>query len=193
MNKTESSTGKIFYGWWIVIASIFLGLFLTSLTNYSFTAFIEPIAYEFAWSYSQISVAASLRMMEIGLMAPVIGWLIDRWGIKKVVLAGSVIMCTGLLLFANMHSLAMYYIAFFLIGVGGSAGSQPAVQTVLAKWFPPQARSGNRHRHSGIRHFRTVYTHRHNDYRAVWLACCSIRTVIHRFSSNRAFAARITE
>jgi len=70
LNNAIFSVRKIFYGWWIVVACIFLSLFLTSITNYSFTTFVEPIANEFLWSYTQTSIAASLRMMEVGIMSP---------------------------------------------------------------------------------------------------------------------------
>jgi len=85
--------------------------------------------------YTAISLAASLRLVELGLMAPIIGWLIDRFGIRKVISIGCGILCIGLLLFSQINSLALFYTAFFLIGIGSTSGSQAAVQTIVSKWF----------------------------------------------------------
>ena len=62
---------KIFYGWWIVFACFMIGLYVSGITFYGFTAFIDPLTREFGWSYAQVSFAASLRGMEMGGVRPV--------------------------------------------------------------------------------------------------------------------------
>ena len=69
---------KIFYGWYIVGASFLIFIYMGGVVFYGFTAIFEPIANEFHWSYAQISLAASLRGLEIGLLAPLTGILVDR-------------------------------------------------------------------------------------------------------------------
>jgi hypothetical protein len=54
---------KIFYGWWIVLACSLIVLYVAGIIIYGFTAFFEPIRKEFGWSYTQISFAASLRLL----------------------------------------------------------------------------------------------------------------------------------
>ena len=71
---------SVFYGWWIVGACFLIALYMGGVIFYGFTAIFEPIANEFGWSYTQISLALSLRGLEIGLLAPLIGLLVDRWG-----------------------------------------------------------------------------------------------------------------
>ena len=65
---------NIFYGWWIVLACFFIAFYVAGIIFYGFTAFIDPLVAEFGWSYAQISFAASLRGLEMGIMAPAI-WL----------------------------------------------------------------------------------------------------------------------
>ena len=64
----------IYYGWWIVLASFVVAFYVAGTVFYGFTAFIEPLASEFGWSYTQISLAASLRGLEMGLLAPFAGF-----------------------------------------------------------------------------------------------------------------------
>ncbi|MFC1961899.1 MFS transporter, partial [Chloroflexota bacterium] len=73
---------------------------------------------DFNWSYAQISLAASLRGLETGLLAPVTGMLVDRWGPRKLVFGGGILVSLGLLVLSEVSSLAMYYGAFILISVG---------------------------------------------------------------------------
>jgi sugar phosphate permease len=125
----------IFYGWWIVGSSSLLQLLTGGFVTLGFTAFFEPIADEFGWSYTQISLAASLRGLEAGLLAPLVGFLIDRWGPRRLVFAGITITGLGLLLVSRINSLGMYYAGFALIAMGLSGCSPTAALTAAANWF----------------------------------------------------------
>ena len=100
---------KIFYGWWVVGACSSAMLFTAGSIHYGFTAIFEPIATEFGWSYAQVSMASSLRGIEIGLLSPVAGLLVDRWGPRKLIIGGAVITGTGLILLSRITSLGMFY------------------------------------------------------------------------------------
>jgi len=116
---------KIFYGWWVVLACFIIGLYVSSVVFYGFTAFFEPLIREFGWSYTQISFAASLRGMEMGFLAFPIGFLTDRFGPRKIIFLGVVSVGCGLLLLSLTRSLAMFYGAFLILGLG--AGSATTV------------------------------------------------------------------
>ena len=78
----------MFYGWWIVFACFLISFYVAGVTFYGFTAFIEPLVQEFGWSYAQVSFAASLRGMEMGILAPCVGFLVDRVGCRRLLVAG---------------------------------------------------------------------------------------------------------
>jgi hypothetical protein len=61
---------KIFYGWYIVGACVVITLYTGGVVHFGFTAVFEPIVEEFNWSYAQVSLASSLRGLEMGLLAP---------------------------------------------------------------------------------------------------------------------------
>ena len=69
---------KVFYGNYIVAAAVVIILYTGGIVHFGFTAVFEPIADEFGWSYAQVSLASSLRGFEMGLLAPLIGLLVDR-------------------------------------------------------------------------------------------------------------------
>ena len=67
---------------------------------------------DLGWSYTQVSLAYSLRGAEVGLLAPLIGLLIDRHGPRRLMFWGIIIIGFGLLLMSRTTSLAMFYGSF---------------------------------------------------------------------------------
>jgi MFS family permease len=103
--KAEFMPRRIFYGWWVVCACFPIGLLVSGITVAGFTAFFEPFVKEFGWSYTQVSFAASLRGLEAGIFSPIIGVLVDRFGSRKLILAGTILSGLGLLLLSLTNSL----------------------------------------------------------------------------------------
>ena len=126
---------KIFYGWWIVFACFLISLYVSSVIFYGFTAFFEPLVEDFGWSYTQISFAASLRGLEMGLLFPLIGFLVDRFGSRKLIFCGVVVVGFGLLVLSFTRSLAMFYGSFLLLGFGVGGVSSVVSMAVVANWF----------------------------------------------------------
>jgi len=126
---------QIYYGWWIVLASYMIAFYVAGIIFYGFTAFIEPLVKEFGWSYTQISLAASLRGLEMGLLAPLVGFLVDRFGSRKLLFSGVIVLGFGVILLGFIHSLAMFYGAFLLIAFGAGGCTSVVTMTAVANWF----------------------------------------------------------
>jgi sugar phosphate permease len=126
---------KIFYGWWIVLACLIINLYVSSILFFGFTAFIDPLIEEFGWSYTQVSFAVSLRGMEMGVFAPLIGFLADRYGARRLILAGVLAVGLGLVLFSRIQSLLMFYGVILLLGFGAGGCTTVVTTTVVATWF----------------------------------------------------------
>ena len=126
---------KIFYGWWIVAACLLITLYTGGIVHFGFTAVVEPIAEEFGWSYAQISFASSLRGLEVGLLAPLVGFLADRWGSRKLTFGGSILVGLGLVVLSRVSSLGAFYLAFTIIAIGMTTCLDTMLITVVGKWF----------------------------------------------------------
>ena len=125
----------VFYGWWVVGACGLLSLYAGGVVFFGFTAVFEPIANEFGWSYAHISLAASVRGLEAGLLAPLLGLVVDRWGPRKITFGGAIILGFGLVFLSRINSIGMFYMAFILIALGTSALSGTVLLTAVANWF----------------------------------------------------------
>jgi OFA family oxalate/formate antiporter-like MFS transporter len=126
---------KIFYGWWIVGACFLIGFYVGGVIFYGFTAFFEPIRREFGWSYAQISLAASLRGLEMGLFAPFVGFLVDRFGSRKLILLGTIVVGFGLMLLSRTQSLGMFYCSFLIIAFGAGGCALVVIMSAVVNWF----------------------------------------------------------
>ena len=126
---------KIFYGWWVVAAMFPIGLYVSGVVFYGFTAFFEPLVKEYGWSYTQVSFAVGLRGLEGGIFAPFVGLLIDRLGSRKLVLSGTLLTGLGLILLSLTRSLPMFYGGVFLLALGAGGCMGLVATTAVANWF----------------------------------------------------------
>lgn len=126
---------QVFYGWWIVGACSLIALFAGAFVVLGFTAFFEPIVEEFGWSYTQVSLAASLQGAELGLMAPVVGLLVDRGSPRRLLVVGALVLCLSLLFLSRTANLAMFYFGCVLLAIGYSFTSGTVLYTAIAQWF----------------------------------------------------------
>ncbi len=99
------------------------------------TAFFQPIRQELGWSYTQISFASSLRGLEMGIYAPLLGLLVDRFGARRLLFAGVLTMGVGLITLSQTHSLLSFYGAFMLIAFGAGGCTSVVTMTAVANWF----------------------------------------------------------
>jgi OFA family oxalate/formate antiporter-like MFS transporter len=126
---------NLYYGWWVVLACFIINLYVGGIIYFSFTAFFEPIQQEFGWSYTQISLATSLRGLEMGIFAPIVGFLVDRFGSRKLLLGGTIVIGIGLLILSLTQSLLMFYLCFLFIALGAGGCTSVVTMTAVAIWF----------------------------------------------------------
>jgi predicted MFS family arabinose efflux permease len=123
----------------VVIACVIITLYTGGVVNFGFTAVFDPLATEFGWSYAQISFASSLRGLEVGLLSAAVGLLVDRWGPRKLIIGGSVLIFLGYMVLSRVSSLLMFYAAFALIALGMSACTGTVLLTAVTHWFRRKA------------------------------------------------------
>jgi MFS family permease len=126
---------RIFYGWWVVVATSLIHCWGAGTFFYSFTAFFNPLVEEFGWSYAATSFAASIRSIEGGIASPLVGWASDRIGARRLLLAGSVVSGAGFLLLSRIQTLAGFYILFVFLSIGSSLLFPIPGWAAVTNWF----------------------------------------------------------
>lgn len=97
-----------------------LQLLHSALLGQAYGAYVVLLREDFGWSKTMLSAASSLREAENGIMGPVQGWLLDRFGPRAVARAGVVILGVGFMLFSRVNSPLTFFAAFFVMAVTAS-------------------------------------------------------------------------
>ncbi|MFC2058088.1 MFS transporter [Chloroflexota bacterium] len=135
MQQTSKDRPRIFYGWWIVLSCSLITFYAGGAFLYGFTAFFDPIRIHLGCGYAAVSLASSLRSIETGIGAPIIGFLVDRVGPRKLLFSGVLVAGGGFLLLSRVNSLGTFYAAFIVAAAGLSACSLSVVIPAVANWF----------------------------------------------------------
>jgi MFS family permease len=129
----------MFYGWYIVVSCCLISFYATGVVGFGFTAFVDPISEEFGWSYTQISIAASLRGLVTGLFVLVAGVLMDRWGPRRLIFCGAILMGLGIMAMSRVNSLLSFYISVVITATGFSTMTSTLLMAAAANWFRRRA------------------------------------------------------
>ena len=111
---------KIFYGWWIVVAGSISQGYTSGAFWQGFGAFFDAIVEQFGWSRAVTSAAVSIQRTESGMISPFVGWFIDRFGPRNVMLVGILATGVGFIFLSRINSLWQFYAAFAVITLGMS-------------------------------------------------------------------------
>ena len=129
-------TRQRFYGWWIVSVAAVLNGYGAGVNFYGFGVFFNPMREEFGWSRAATAGVFSLARLEGAPLGPIIGWLIDRIGSRRMMVAGLALTGLGFVSMYFIQSLWMFYLIYgVLIATGFSMGFFQAPQAMIANWF----------------------------------------------------------
>jgi MFS family permease len=122
------------YRWVIVAAGAFMGCVAIG-SIFSLPVFLQPMSLATGWSRTAISLAMTLDFITMGIASFGWGMMMDRFGPRIVLLAGSSILGCGLVLASRASTVQEFQFCYgVLVGVGGGAIFAPLMATVTG-WF----------------------------------------------------------
>jgi MFS family permease len=136
---TTASAGssKIFYGWWNVFAC-FVGLSLSyaMFTVFAFGTFVAPLEAEFGWERGPMSLALTIANITVVFTSPLLGALVDRIGVRRVMLTSVFLMGLCVASMSQLNGNINYYYAMHLLIPLLGAGTLPlSYSRVMIAWF----------------------------------------------------------
>lgn len=133
-DRQTEPRSRIFYGWFIVAAAFVVTL--VGFGNaYTFSAFVSSLQQDFGASRGSVSLVFSLAGFLYFSVGMISGPLADRWGARRIVIAGMLLVALGLTLAARAATLAEVYAAYGLgIGLGVGCSYIPVLGAVQ-RWF----------------------------------------------------------
>ena len=137
---------RIFFGWWIVLAGALINMYAAGIWFYGFPIFYKALLDEFGWSAAAGAAIISLSRLEGGLEGPLIGWLVDRYGPRKLAVIGAVTVGLGFMVMSRVAAFSIgpvhvsAFVAFALLyagwlSVGFNTGFFHASGAAVNAWF----------------------------------------------------------
>ena len=133
----RARTGGVFYGWYVIGVAM-VGAFLVGgmTSQVFFSVILKPLTDETGWSRTEVSGAITLGTLSGGLVAPISGMLVDRYGPRYIAPLGAIVVVASLLLMSQMHSLVLFYVSYILARSFGSNMVGGVVsQSLAVNWF----------------------------------------------------------
>lgn len=126
---------KIHYAW--AIASVTFGILLvTAGVRATPGVLMVPLETEFGWNRAVISGAVALNIALFGLIGPFAASVMDRWGLRRVVLSAIALLATSLVLATEMRTEWQLVLLWgVLVGSGTGVTSTVLAAIVANRWF----------------------------------------------------------
>ena len=125
---------KPFYGW-IIVAVGAVTQFFQGIASQGFTTYMGLLETEFGWTKAALSGPRSVTQVEGAITGPLEGFLVDRFGPRKVAAAGIFISGIGFALFGVMNSYFMFYVSSIVITLGIGLQGLLVLSVTVNNWF----------------------------------------------------------
>lgn len=125
---------RLYYGW-LIVAVGFTSLVLAGgIGYYTFGAFLIPVSSDFGWSRAETSLAMTIAVL-IGLLAPLVGTWVDRYGARRVMTIGAFVTGVAFALIGFTNSRWLFYVLYSLMAIGHLGSLDIPVVKVVSTWF----------------------------------------------------------
>ncbi len=126
---------NIHYGW-VIVAVTFLTMLVTAGAMGAPGVLIVPLEREFGWDNAQISSALALRLLLFGLFGPFAAAFMNRFGLRRVMIAAAALIIAGLLASLAMTRVWQLIVLWgFVVGIGTGLTAIVLAATVATRWF----------------------------------------------------------
>jgi len=136
LGKSNNSSNRIYYGWWIVLAAFLNLFFVVGILFYGFPVFYPYFVESLGFTRAQVTQGFLLGFLFAGLPFGILaGTLIDRIGARVVILAGVGLVGLPLLLMGGMSRFWQFEVLCIVEVIGYVLAGPLANQVLIARWF----------------------------------------------------------
>jgi len=113
-----------------------MGMFGNGVISSGFSRLFEPIRKDLGLSYTSMSLVFSLARTEGGFGGPLVGWLVDKFGARPMVLFGGLLSGIGMILLSRADTYWELVLLFVgVITAGKTAGLGQTLLALVNQWF----------------------------------------------------------
>jgi sugar phosphate permease len=135
MSPQPAAARRLHYAW-VVAFVTFVVLLITAGIRATPGLFMVPLESEFGWSRAVISAAVAVNIALFGIIGPFAASVMDRWGLKRVMLCAIALLAASVALSTTMRA-AWHLMLFWgiLVGAGTGVTSMVLAAVVASRWF----------------------------------------------------------
>ena len=127
---------NIFYGWYILFLGSLILAVGSGVLYHGFTVFFLPLKRDLALSSAAVSLLYGAARLEGGVEGPLVGYLIDRFGPRVVIIGGAAMAGVGLILLSTVDSfISFFFVYIFIVSLGFNAGFFHPIYAMVNSWF----------------------------------------------------------
>ena len=120
-----------------VVMTAFLSLFaIVGFAYYGLPFFYDFMTSEYGWSRTVVTSGNAVGKLLVGpLFGFLAGWMIDKYGPRRLMLSGSLMMGVALIGLSFSSSLSMFYLFYIFNALGYVFGGPLPCQVLISRWF----------------------------------------------------------
>ena len=120
-----------------VAATSFMSLFaIVGLALYGLPFFYDFMVKDFGWTRAQVTSGNALSKLVVGpLFGFAAGWIVDRFGPRRLMIAGILMAGTALIGLGSISTLTGFYFFYLINALGNVCGGPLPNQVLLSRWF----------------------------------------------------------
>ncbi|MCL6101652.1 MAG: MFS transporter [Bacteroidetes bacterium] len=120
-----------------IVATAFLSLFaLVGIAYYGLPFFYDFMTKEYGWSRAVVTSGNAVGKLIVGpLFGFIAGWMIDRYGPRRLMISGALMMGISLVGLGFSGSLPMFYLFWVFNALGYVFGGPVPCQVLVSRWF----------------------------------------------------------
>ncbi len=136
MSRTASTTSSRIHYAWVIVFVTFVVMLITSGVRATPGLFMVPLETEFGWSRTMISASIAVNIALFGVIGPFAASVMDRWGLRRMVLGALALMAAAVSLSTQMSTEWQFFLLWGVV-VGASTGVTAMVlaAVIATRWF----------------------------------------------------------
>jgi MFS family permease len=135
MGVERVGRGRLYYGWIIALVTFFVLLSAAGIRSTP-GVLIIPLEKEFGWTRATVSLAISINLLLYGLFGPFAAALMDRFGVRRVMVASLGLVAAGVGLTTMMHSPWQLVLLWgIVVGLGTGTTALVLGAYIANRWF----------------------------------------------------------
>jgi MFS family permease len=121
--------------WTIAFIGLFILMISNGLTATAISVFDESLIGEFGWSRGELKFRDFLNFAVVALFAPLVGLLLDRFGARRLLMFGCVVLSGAYFAYSRLESLAQMYAIHVAFAAALLTAGTMVVIVLVSSWF----------------------------------------------------------